>query len=432
MASADGYRDIKGYLDQRSPAFVSWYDANLIPIDIGWYGLNSYIRPDDMEYICSRAVGFKGTVSLSTSVADLNTVPQAGEIVDNLARWEELRMSGRVPESVRERLREPGKEYHLETRAAETLLIPAEYSEWLTAGETEGPASLRVRNGRIKPAKLELQLECGEAIRPGDEYADAQALELFEAEPPGANQVLDTHLYNPTIHGSRATSQGVTQELELVTDDVKEGQAACRFRATSTLKSGGGWATFGRGFDPPLSLRDYATIGLWVKGDGKGELLKVQLWDTQGHPQDQYITIDFTGWRFVELARPDPEPVDYTAISRLNFYYNGMPAETTSETIIDGVKVLSRKTLLTNPVVQVGERDITFPVTMSPGDRLVCRGAGDCWVYRVGQEREAVRVDGELPTVDGDLTVAAKGTTHQILLRAAMSWPELAVRIPRE
>ncbi|NPV49133.1 MAG: hypothetical protein HPY69_19490 [Armatimonadetes bacterium] len=430
-ASADGYRDIKGYLDQRSPAFISWYDANLMPIDIGWYGLNPYIRPDDMEYICSRAVGFDASISLSTSIANLKTVPQAGEIVDNLARWEELRLSGKVPDSVRERLREPGKEYHLETRPQESLLIPVEYSQWLTIGEAEGPTSLEVRNGRIRPAKLELQLECGEAIRPGEDYATAQPLELFEAEPPGDSQVLDTHLYNPTIHGSRATSQGVTQEVELVTDEVKEGQAACRFRATSTLKSNSGWATFGRSFDPPLTLSNYAAIGLWVKGDGKGELLKVQLWDTQGNPQDQYITIDFTGWRFIELDRPDPAPVDYTAISRLNFYYNGMPAETTSETIIDGVKVVARKTRLTDPVLRIGGEELSLPVTMSPGDRLVCRGPGDTWLYRVGQEREAVKIEGTLPAVEDTLTVSAQETTHQLLLRAALSWPDLALRIPR-
>lgn len=431
-ASADGYRDIKGYLDQRSPSFISWYDANLMPIDIGWYGLNPHIRPDDMEYICSRAVGFDASISLSTSIANLKTVPQAGEIVDNLARWEELRLSGRVPDNVRARLREPGKEYHLETKAQEALLIPVEYSPWLTIGATEGPTSLEVRNGRIRPARLELQLECGEAIRPGADYATAQPLELFEAEPPGEVQAIDTHLYNPTIHGNRATSLGVTQEIELITDDVKEGQAACRFRATSTLKSNSGWATFGRSFDPPLQLTNYAAIGLWVKGDGKGEALKVQLWDTQGNPQDQYITIDFTGWRFIELDRPDPAPVDYTAISRLNFYYNGMPAETTSETILDGVKVVGRKTRLTNPVVRIGEEQLRLPVTMSPGDRLVCRGSGDTWLYRVGQEREAVEMDGTMPAVEDTLKVSAEEATHQLLLRAALSWPDLAVRIPRD
>ncbi len=431
-ASADGERDIKGYLDQRSPAFRSWYDANLMPIDIGWYGLNPYIRPDDMEYICSRAVGFNASVSLSTSIFNLRTVLQAGEIVDNLARWEELRLSGKVPDSLRERLREPGKEYHLENRGQESLLIPVEYSQWLTIGDSDGPGSLELRNGRIRPAKLEVQLECGDSIRPGEAYANAQPLELFEAEPPGDSRVLDTNMYNPTIHGSRATSEGVTQEIELVTDDVKEGNTACRFRAVSTLKTNIGWATFGRSFDPPLRLDDYAAIGLWVKGDGKGEALKVQLWDTQGNPQDQYIPIDFTGWRFLELDRPDPAPVDYTAISRLNFYYNGMPADTVSETLIDGVKVVPRKTLLTNPVVRVGDRELALPVTMEQGDRLIYRGADDCWLYRPGREREAVPVEGALAPVADTLTVSARETTHRLLLRGALSWPDLAVRIPRD
>lgn len=431
MASADGYRDIKYYLDKRSPAFISWYDANLMPIDIGWYGCNPYIRPDDIEYVASRAIGFNASLSISTGLETLQKTVQGPEMIDLVGRWEKLRLSGRVPDSVRALMREPGQEFRLVDGPRESLLVPVEYSAWATvpaAGDRAG--SLALRNRRPSPAQVELQVECGEAIEPGAAYARAQALELFESEPPGEHSPnLDHPMFSPFVHGDRATSQGVTQEVSLVTDDVREGQSACRFQATSTLKTPGGWATFGRSFAPPLSLREYGAIGLWVKGDGQREVLKVQLWDAQERPQDQVVVIDFVGWRFVELPRPIPEPVDYHAITRVQFYYNGIPAEATVDITIDGVKVLPGPTVLANPEVRVGDRAVVFPVTMRPGERLLYRGRGDCWLSRPGEDRQAVPADFDLPAVSDTLAVTAAPSTHRLELRAALLWPELAVRV---
>lgn len=432
MASADGYKDIKFYLDERSPSFISWYDANLMPIDIGWYGMNPNIRPDDIEYIMSRAIGFNASVSISTGLEALHSTPQSGEMMDLVARWEELRRSGRVPDKIRERLREKGREYTLEQRGGDDLLIPIQYLDWAGAPGPDGNVeTLTLKNSRAGQPRLEVQLESGACVQPGADYESGQALELFEAAPTGGEgQPLGTNQFDPATHGHRATRQGVTQELTLVTDDVKEGKAALRFRATSTLTDRGGWATFGKDFPAPLNLGNYGVIGLWVKGDAKGELLKVQLWDTAGKPQDQYITIDFNGWRFIELPRPKPALIDHTKVARIHFYYNAMPANTTSECILDGVKVMAQPTVLTNPAVLVGQTKVTFPVTMAAGDRIVLRGGGECWLYRRGEDKQRIAATGELPPFSEGLTVSGVPTTHALRVRAALSWPDLALRVP--
>lgn len=446
MASADGFRDIKVYLDKRSPGF-QWSFSNFMPLDIGWYAINENIRPDDIEYVCSRALAFDSSISISTGLHALNTVPQAGEMIDTVARWEDLRLSGRVPAETRKLLQQPGSEVRLAKIAGKDALVPVKYSDWGSFPATrrtvqddqqketvvEMPAELRVKNERQSAATLELQLEAGPVVQPGPQYAQGQPLELFEAALPGESKPLDTNMYNPTTHGSRATSQGVTQEVKLITDDVKEGTSACLFRAVSTLQQPVGWATFGRRFDPPLELKDYNYLGLWVKGDSSGAALKVQLWDAAGKPQDQYVAINWTGWRFIELAKPDPPLLDYTKIVSLNFYYNGIPAETTATTILDGLKVLSAPSETINPAITVNGVRIVFPTKMKVGDRLVMR-TGECWLYPSGtQDKVKVMPQGRLPQGAAETVMALdeQSVSNQMLFRLGLSWPAEAIVIAK-
>lgn len=438
MASADGFRKIKLWLDKRTPTF-QWYFDTLMPLDIGWYAINANIRPDDMEYVCSRAVGYDSAISVQTSTRSLETVPQAQEMLDLIGRWESLRRSGRVPASLRAQMRQPGREFHLVRRGNADLLVPVEYSAWASTPPLLRPdqvppsdrdplrpadevaSTLALANTRNAPAATELQLECGELIRPGAPYAAGAPLELFEGEAG-----------DPASWSERAVREGVTQQVTLVTDEVREGRSACRFSATSALAETGGWAAFGRSFDPPLALRDYAALGLWVKGDGRCELLKVQLWDAAGRAQDELITVGFSGWRYLELPRPTGLAMDYEHLVKLAFYYNAMPGNSTCTTIIDGVKVLPRVTTMQNPTLVVNGRPLTFPVTMGQGDRLVWGSSGKCRLYRAGtQERRRVQPAGSPGTLRGDVTVAAREATHQLRFRAARLWPTLGTSVAR-
>lgn len=430
-ASADGFAQIKEYLNKRLPSF-QWYFNNLMPLDVGWYAVNEANRPDSIEYICAKATGFSSSISIETGVANLNSVPQARNVIDMIARWEDLRLSGRVTDAIREKLREPGMEYHLNRIGNQDVLEPVEYSDFVQATGDDGqPGVLQAENKRQAPARVQLELECGSTIRPGTEYESGQPLELFEGAPPaGQSTAMGSGNYNPATDGNRATSTGVTQELTLVTDDVKEGKSALRFTAVSTLSGPGGWATFGKAFPEPLALKDYGIIGLWVKGDGKGQSLKVQLWDTQGNPQDQYTKIDFTGWRFIELERPHPDVIDTQHVRSISFYYNSMPGNATCSILIDGVKVMPRKATMVNPAVQINGTRVLFPVPFGVGDRLLYEGGATCVVYPVGQEGRQVKVKGGLPKLPQKLEVRAEEASHQLQMRAGMFWPTLGLKVP--
>jgi|GEM_PF-1174828 len=448
MASADGFRQIKLFLDRRTPTF-QWYFDTLMPLDIGWYAINTNIRPDDVEYVCSRALGFGSSISVQTSTESLDTVPQAGEMIDLVAAWEELRLSGRVAEALREQMRQPGNEFHLIRRGDEDTLVPVEYSAWAcspllapeertAAGEKDplrppddAESSVALRSARGQPARRELQLEVRELVAPGPAYAAGVPLELFETDGNDWRPTA-TAAQGSVVRGKQAAREGVTQEITLVTDDVREGKSACRFSATSTLAEAGGWASFGTTFDPPISLRDYAAIGLWVKGDARCEVLKLQLWDTAGHAQDHNLVVGFSGWRYIELPRPTGLAMDYERIASVCFYYNAMPGEATCATFLDGVRAMASATVLRNPALIVNGEPITFPATMNQGDRLMLRSNGECWLYPAGgQARRQVAPQGSLEALAADVTVTARPASHRLRFRGAMLWPPLGTVLPR-
>ena len=104
-ASADGIGDLKGYLEQRS----GWLELclrDVIPQDIGWYcGYDVNSTPDQYEYILGATIGYDSSMSFQTSCAAAAKHPFTGEILDLIARYEKLRLSGRVSEVMRQRLR---------------------------------------------------------------------------------------------------------------------------------------------------------------------------------------------------------------------------------------------------------------------------------------------------------------------------------------
>jgi hypothetical protein len=104
-ASADGHGDLKGYFEQRS-GWIDFCLRDVIPQDIGWYyayDMNS--TPDQYEYVLGATIGYDSSMSFQVSCEAAAKHPFTGEILDLIARYEKLRLSGRVSEVMRQRLR---------------------------------------------------------------------------------------------------------------------------------------------------------------------------------------------------------------------------------------------------------------------------------------------------------------------------------------
>ncbi len=113
-----------------------FYRRNLFPRMLGWFLIRKADRkfeatpPEDIEWALSMAAGFDAGFALSTSAAVLSANGCTDELLETIRNWEELRLAGAFPEDLREKLRRPETEWHLEKRGEEeSLLYPINLSK---------------------------------------------------------------------------------------------------------------------------------------------------------------------------------------------------------------------------------------------------------------------------------------------------------------
>lgn len=416
MASADGHGDIKAYLDNRLRWFVG-YANNLMPLDIGWYYIyDADVTADQFEYILQKCLGFGASISVQTNPARLRTHPEIPRIFDLVNTYERLRLSGMVAERIRRVLREPGREYRLLMHPLRLRRVV--YGPWHEVSKLDG----KQNSWRIEPAtegaRLGVQVRCGPLCGPGPAYRSPRAvvLESFDDLGPYAGGGKQTGVLSVSTGQGGGAKAGVTLELASVGDNAPEGGRCGRYTATSARDDNSGWSAIGKRFDPPLDLSWHKAIGVWLRGDGKGGSFKLQLRDEK-YATDYYIRNDFTEWRYFQLLRPtkpQPEPIDYSRVRHLIFYFNGLPARTTVTVWIDDVKALAEvdAAVVERPRVVAGAHVLQFPVTLHEGERLVYFPGESAEVVPAGQqgERRRVKAAGEIELSEPlDVTFSCQG-----------------------
>lgn len=394
-ASADGHGDLKGYLDERSPWFPS-LGRSLMPLDIGWYyAYDPSATPDMYEYVLGATIGYDSSMSLQVSPEAARRHPFTGDILDMIARYEKLRLSGRVPEDMKTRLRidpalggkkAPEERAKLLDRRREYRLLGPEgrevfqrvvYGPWHEIAEPDERACSWALQVKDAPARLGVQVHAqgGPWLRPGPSYyaADALVLETFDDLRPYTRDPKQRQaVYEIGPGQAGGVLPGVTQRLLSVDKDSKEGNRCAVYTAESALADARGWSAIGRSFDPPLDLSWHRGIGFWLRGDGRGGSFKLQLRDDKG-AQDYYIHNDFTGWRYQQLARPERDPIDYAKVRSLTLYYNGLPGRTAVACGVDDVKALRRldDRAVVDPWIEVGGKRFEWKGALSEGQYLV-------------------------------------------------------------
>jgi len=226
-----------------------------------------------------------------------------------------------------------------------------------------------------------------------------------------------------------AAEAGIRSKLEQCTDIVKAGQTSGRFSATSDRKTSlRAWSKAGKVFTPALNLTGHQAMGVWVHGDGKGEVLNLQLKSPPGAipgDGDHYIIVDFTGWRYFELVEPEGERyanyswpygglysiyrenVTYSRIHALNLFYNNIPAKETVTCELSPVRALPTvKAKFRNPAVTIAGRTIRFPVEIESGSYLEFHSMTDCKLYGPGGDLICnVQPEGSVPVLESGINV---------------------------
>ena len=231
---------------------------------------------------------------------------------------------------------------------------------------------------------------------------------------------------------TKSNNNGVTSGFSTSTEKIKTGNASGKFTARNTgrtdIKSA--WVAAKTTFDPPLNLGSQKGLGVWIQGDGNGEIINFRF-QSPVHIShafaDHYITIDFTGWRYFELIEtestrwsdytwPDGwyyslfrEKVSFNKIETLSIWYNNLPLNRNIECYISPIKAIYLTTnIIENPSFTVGDKTIVFPVKMNSGDYLEFYSMTNCKLYNSA----GFLLSGFFPT--GELPLIVNGTNSII------------------
>ena len=411
---------LKQFTDMHCEQIPLYRQGSLLQGQMGWWvilGPSDYNRsemPDEMEYFSCKTLAHDVPMSIQgIGAATRPANARMEEYLTTAGQYERLRLANYFSEAVRGRLREPGKDFHLQQGGDGAWeFVPTDYIEQKVTSLRNGTNRWVVDN-QYETQPLRLRLEALDAAHPYDSdgslvLADFGDLDAFS---------------------DRTSAPGVTQVFASPRDEVKAGgssdRASVRFSATNSNDTRrGAWTKVGTGFLPHFDMEEGNAIGLWVHGDGKGEILNVQLSNPREYSHayaEHYVTIDFTGWRYFELLLRERDSARYRDygwpyysqhgiyrtfltrdhVSELNLYLNNLPPDDTATVYLSPIKTVRTADIeLRNPRIEVNGKAFTLPVRLPSGSYLELESSTDCRVYDARCELlERIRLPDDLPSL---------------------------------
>jgi hypothetical protein len=387
-----------------------------LPAHLGWWAFKTWAGAqgeptfaDDIEYLCAKALANDcGLSVMGITPQNAPKTPALPRLAAIVKRYEELRRSNRVPEAVKEKLRMPGDEFTLvEQPKAKLQFRRVQYDKHKVLG-LDGWSNEWKMTNKFGRQPLQLRIEALMSAGPYD--------------APGNITLAD--FADTSGFAKRVPNSAISAILEPSSQCVKVGNVSGCFTATIKMATRqGAWSSAGRIFTPPANLTGHEALGVWVHGDGKGEVLNLQL-KSPAHLShadgDHYIIVDFTGWRYFELVEPEGQRhADYVwpyggiysiyresirpaSVESLNLYFNNLPPKETATCYLSPIRALpTLKAKLRNPSVTLGGKTIMFPVEIESGQYLEFRSPTDCKLYGpAGEVFADVTPQGDVPLIE--------------------------------
>jgi len=405
----------------------------LLPLHFGWWGNQTWnppqvepTFPDDIEYLCCKMIGNNAGLSMLGGVDEknLDAYPLFRTLVAIIKQYEELRHKNYFNDSIRARLRQPGKEFTLiKEDNGQWNFKPVAYQKHKVAGVNHPSAQWTVNN-KFDDQPVKLRIEPLMSVKP---FNDPSNVVL-------ANYSTSNEFTN------EGSSSGISGSIKAVSERSKGGGTCALFSAKSSESSSteGLWLKMEKKFEPWLDINKNQALGVWVKGDGNGELLNLRIESpkhlSHGAHGDHFIKIDFTGWKYFELVEiesseysnyiwPDSgfyvydsyrHTVLFKNVEKLQIWYNNLPAGKEVNCSIGTIKALQMVPVtIENPSIAIGDGKIVFPVKMESGMYLEFRSKTDCKLYgSKGELLKDVQIEGNIPDFkngDNKISFTCKG-----------------------
>ena len=405
---------------------------------------------DDIEYMWGKGLGTDSGYSLQQLTPEMYAKePWLRQVAPIIKNYETLRREKYFPESVKARLRELGAEFALSQAAdGEWELRPRQYLRHKVE-DVGGNTNAWQAENRFGAQPLKLRIQALMSAAPYDAPGNVVLADFEEAGELGDCGVTEVILNSGKIYSYPAAAPGMSAGIQPSSAQVKVGEHSGCWTATNAgscegvnssapddefslwdhaerdyRKQAASWVRLGKHFSPPLDLSEHQAMGVWIHGDGQGELLNFRLGsatDRDTTDCDHYVLVDFTGWRYFELIEPESgryedsswpygrslykqysEVFPFKFAGRLGLWYNNVPQNTTVTCYLSAIKALPLvKNIITHPSITVGGQTVVFPVDIESGCYLELYGPDDCKLY--GPKRELlaeVHPQGDLPSLE--------------------------------
>lgn len=406
-----------------------------LPLHMGWIGLfpwmDSEREPtywDDVHYIWSKSLATDANFTLQCIEPDsLKQGAWLADFAEDISAYEKLRQTRHFSLEVKERLRKLGEEFQLlkdsdgdwafrpfQSARHKIEVLDGQNNRWNFDNRfASQPLSFRITalnsvdsyDSTNAVTLVDFQ-QAGQFVDPGETINNLNSGKIYSypSSAPGVSSVVrPAPAEGPaSLCGSwSGSNQGL---LDLIETSAKDDRYSLfdHFEREHRLHQAS-WSSLVYHFPQAIDLSERRAMGLWIKGDGKGELANLIL-NSRSHGENllqRYIPIDFVGWRYVELVEPEAERVDdyswpfarcqyavYRATSNfancrsLFLWFNNIPPGEKVECLFSPIKALPLlPQKIVNPSISVNGRRVTFPVDISPGQYLECDGLAECRLF---------------------------------------------------
>ena len=261
---------------------------------------------EEMEYFAAKNAGHDA--AMSQQGVNVTGAPMSEFLSRQftLMGWyERFRLARAFAPGVQERLSEPRTEFRLRQGDDGVWKLTQQTS---IVHRVQGPESLSWTLDLAQDADATLRLEALYGAAPRSVSTGTNFLSVADI---------------PQMSVSQAAA--VKAVLETGEKGPEDSGPSIRFSAVNSgTTSRGAWAGATRLFSfPYMSLGTNAAFGMWVKGDGSGTILNLQLQmarEYHGGIGEHYVKLDFTGWRYVTLLARER---DADAFADLFWPYGG-------------------------------------------------------------------------------------------------------------
>ena len=266
--------------------------AELLQPQMGWWAPRDNSDacrghfPDEIEYVACKNLGIDGPFSVQfASVTDRPLTPLVERQLTVLGRWERLRLARYFDDATVAKCAVPGDEYHLVADKDGEWRIRPLTVDHVRALADQGSNRISAKLPGRGNGPVDLRIVVQDNAAPyDDDYREeislAEELEEFDQPKLGKGVELSTSVVNY--------------------DD--EDYGAIRFKAVNKGEATrGAYAGITRRFKGGRDI-EYTAFGCWVKGDGSGTVLDLQLVaqrEYAGAPSDHIVKVDWTGWKYL-------------------------------------------------------------------------------------------------------------------------------------